>query len=130
MARQNISSGTPWEARFGYSRAVRIDDRIIVAGTIAVDSEGRLQHEDDPTGQAHMILDRIEAALEQAGADLQDVVSLRTYITRLEDADSIGLVFKERLDGINPTSTMVVVSALFADARVEIEAEALVGSGH
>ena len=125
MTRQNISSGTPWETRFGYSRAVRIGNRVLVAGTIAVDAQGGLLHPADASAQAGAILDRIEAALKQADASLQDVVSLRTYITRMEDAEAIGLTLKHRLGETGPTSTMVVVSALFADARVEIEAEAM-----
>ena len=129
MTRQNISSGTPWEAKFGYSRAVRVHDRIVVAGTIAVDAAGALLHPDDAAAQATTILDRIEAALEQAGSSLKDVVSLRTYITHMDDANDIGLIFKNRLDGTMPISTMVVVAELFAQARVEIEAEAIVGSG-
>lgn len=129
MTRQNISSGTPWEARYGYSRAVRVDDRIVVAGTIAVDEQGSLRHPNDAAAQAKIILDRIESALVEAGSGLQDVVSLRTYITRMEDAQDIGLTFKEHLGDIAPVSTMVVVAGLFADALVEIEAEAILNSG-
>ena len=128
MARQNISSGTPWEARYGYSRAVRVDNHIVVAGTIAADSQGGLLHPDDPAGQVNCILDRIEAALQEAGARLCEVISLRTYITRMEDAETIGLTFKQRFGDTAPVSTMVVVTGLFADALVEIEAEAIIQS--
>ncbi|MEE2907672.1 MAG: RidA family protein [Planctomycetota bacterium] len=129
MTRQNISSGTPWEARFGYSRAVRVDDRIVVAGTIAVDDQGKLLHPQDAAAQANIILDRIESALAEAGSNLKEVVSLRTYITSMANAEDIGLTFKERLGDTAPVSTMVVVAALFADALVEIEAEAILKSG-
>ena len=128
MTRQNISSGAPWEVQFGYSRAVRIKDRIIVSGTIAVDEAGRLLYPDDPAGQVGVVFDRIETAIRSAGGTLQDVVSLRIYITTMEDAEAIGHAFKQRLGNINPVATMVAVAALFADARVEIEAEAAVPS--
>ncbi|MAT80201.1 MAG: hypothetical protein CMJ29_04285 [Phycisphaerae bacterium] len=128
MHRQNISSGTPWESRYGYSRAVRMENRILVAGTIAVDTEGILLHPEDAAGQTTVILDRIESSLNKAGATLKDVVGLRTYITDMDDSDEIGLTFKTRFGNTGPVSTMVVVAGLFANARVEIEAEAIIQS--
>ncbi len=128
MDRQNISSGTPWESLYGYSRAVRIGNRILLSGTIAVNESGILQHPNDPRGQTNRILDKISAALREAGAGLVDIIQLRISTTHLDHADAIGRSFNKRLGDTRPVSTMDVVAKLFADALVEIEAEAFIQS--
>ncbi len=128
MSRQNISSGGLWESRYGYSRAVRIGSRIVIAGTIAAGPDGRIECPDDAGAQTGLIIDRIREALDQAGAGLEAIILLRIYITSMEDAESVGLIIKQRLKDIRPAATMVTVANLFAGARVEIEAEALMDS--
>jgi len=81
MQRTNISSGTPWESIAGFSRAVRMGQFIFVAGTVAADSEGRLQGGDDVYLQTKYILKKIEAALNQAEATMNDVVRTRMFVT-------------------------------------------------
>ena len=129
MARQNISSGTPWEDQVGYSRAVRVGDRIFVTGTIGADAQGVLLSPGDPYAQAIDALDKIEQAITDAGGCLDDIVRTRIYITDMEHADQVGRAHGERLGDIRPCCTMVVVKCLFAEALVEIEADAVLVPG-
>ena len=78
MTRKLISSGTTWERRYGYSRAVRVDNRVVVAGTTAVDQRGKVVARGSPRGQAKFIYGKIARALALAGASLADVVRVRT----------------------------------------------------
>src|SRR5688500_2289456 len=81
MDRQLISSGTIWERKFGYSRAVRVGNVIAVAGTTAVDENGSVVGAGDPGAQARFIFQKIGRALAEAGASLEDVVRVRTFVT-------------------------------------------------
>ncbi|MEE3001142.1 MAG: RidA family protein [Planctomycetota bacterium] len=129
MTRQNISSGTPWEDQVGYSRAVRAGDRIFVTGTIGADAQGTILAPGDPYRQAMDALDKIEQAVTDAGGSLDDLVRTRIYITDMDHADEVGRAHGERLGRVKPCCTMVVVSCLFADALVEIEADAVLVPG-
>ena len=126
--RRNISSGAPWEAVVGYSRAVRVGPHVWVAGTTAVDAEGRVLCEGDAAGQTAAVLRKIEAALLEAGATMRDVVRTRMFVVNIDDWEAIGRAHGEVFRDIRPASTMVEVSRL-VDARllVEIEVEAFVG---
>ncbi len=125
--RQNISSGTCWEERVGYSRAVRMGPHVWAAGTTAVDAEGRVVGEGDAYVQAAFILRKIERALREAGAELRDVVRTRMYLVSLEDEEAVGRAHAEVFGGIRPAATMIQVAGLVdARLRVEIEAEAYV----
>jgi enamine deaminase RidA (YjgF/YER057c/UK114 family) len=129
--RQNISSGGPWEASVGYSRAVRVGSHVFVAGTTAM-HEGALVGVDDAHAQAMQALRNIEAALMKAGARLQDVVRTRIFLTDISRWEEVGRAHGHFFGSIRPASTMVEVRALI-DPRmlVEIEAEALVTApGH
>lgn len=130
MPRQRISTGTRWEQRNGYSRAVRVGDRVFVSGTLAVNSDGELIHPHSAHGQALYILDKIERTLHQLGATRNDVVLSRIYVITMNDADEAGLAHKEFFGDLMPCATLLGVSAL-ADpsAKVEIEVEAIIGSG-
>ena len=126
--RQRVSSDSPFEATIGFSRAVRVGDRVVVSGTGPVVSAGRCP--DDAAGQARRCFEIIETALGEVGASLRDVVRTRMYITAPEYADAVGKVHGELLGTVRPAATMVVVAALLDAAwKVEIEAEAVMPDG-
>ena len=127
--RQTISSGTHWEELAGYSRAVRVGNRVLVAGTTATDTDGNLVGGDDIGAQTAFILQKIEKALNEAGATLADVVRTRIFITDKTQWEAVarehGRVFRE----IRPVNTLVEISGLIGEGYlVEIEAEAIIGA--
>jgi enamine deaminase RidA (YjgF/YER057c/UK114 family) len=122
--RQRISSGSPFEPTIGFSRAVRVGDRVVVSGTGPVVEGGRCP--DGAGDQARRCFAIIEAALAEAGASLDDVVRTRMYLTSADDGDAVGTVHGEMLGHVRPAATMVVVAGLLDPAwKVEIEAEAV-----
>ena len=123
--RQRISSGSPFEATIGFSRAVRVGDRVMVSGTAPVWPDGSC--DPDPAVQARRCLEIIVEALAAAGADAEDVVRTRMFITDRTYAEAVGRAHAEVFSDVRPASTMVVVAGLL-DHRwhVEIEAEAVI----
>jgi enamine deaminase RidA (YjgF/YER057c/UK114 family) len=123
--RLRVSSGSPWEPVIGFSRAVRVGDRVLVAGTAPVWPDGSCPA--DPAEQARRCLEIITAALADAGATVADVVRTRIYLTDPNDVRAVGEVHGRLFAGARPAATIVAVAAL-ADPRwkVEIEAEAVV----
>jgi enamine deaminase RidA (YjgF/YER057c/UK114 family) len=122
--RTRISSGSPFESTVGFSRAVRVGDRVLVSGTAPIWSDGSCP--DDAGLQARRCLDIITTALEDAGAGLHDVVRTRIFLTSAADADAVGAVHGEVFADVRPAATMVVVAALLDPRwKVEIEAEAI-----
>jgi enamine deaminase RidA (YjgF/YER057c/UK114 family) len=125
-ARINISSGGPWEAIVGYSRAVRLGQQVFVAGTTAVTPAG-IVGPGDPYLQAMQALCTIQASLEQAGASLHHVVRTRMFVTDISQWQAVGRAHGEFFGAIRPAATMVQVCQLIDPALlVEIEAEAVI----
>jgi len=123
--RQLVSSGSPYEPTIGFSRAVRIGDRVLVAGTAPVWPDGSC--DPDPATQAARCLEIIVAALAEAGADPEDVVRTRIYLTDAADWEGVGRAHGAVFRSVRPVSTMVVVAGLLDPRwKVEIEAEAVV----
>ena len=126
MQRLNISSGAPWEAKVGYSRAVRIGNVVEVSGTVSQDGD-KVIGINDPYEQTKHALAKIEAALVKAGASLHDVVRTRIYVTDISQWEKIGRAHGEFFQAIRPATTMVEVSKLISpELLVEIEATAIV----
>jgi enamine deaminase RidA (YjgF/YER057c/UK114 family) len=124
--RQLISSGSPYEPTFGFSRAVRIGDRVWVSGTAPIWPDGSCH--DGADAQANRCLEIILGALHEAGAAPEHVVRTRIFLTDPADADAVGAAHGEVFGKIRPASTLVVVSALLDPRwKVEIEAEAFIG---
>ncbi len=128
--RQTVSSGTSWEAMAGYSRAIRYGDVVHVAGTTATDENGNLVGGDDPGAQAEYIFQKIESALNAAGASLRDVVRTRIYVTDIERWEPVARAHGKVFGEIRPANTLLAVAALVGpEYLVEIEAEAIIGAG-
>jgi enamine deaminase RidA (YjgF/YER057c/UK114 family) len=121
--RIRVSSGSRFETVIGFSRAVRVRDRVVVSGTAPVWPDGSCAP--DAATQARRCLEIVEEALHQAGASPADVVRTRMYLVDADDADAVGRVHAEVFDPIRPAATMVIVAGLLDPRwRVEIEAEA------
>ena len=123
--RQRISTGMKWEAIVGYSRAVRVGDRIYVTGTTATDEEGNVVGVGDAYAQTVQTIQNIERALQRLGVGLEHVVRTRMFVTDISRWEEYGRAHGEFFHEIMPATTMVEVSRLI-DARmlVEIEADA------
>lgn len=128
VERRSVGSGVAWEETFGYSRAVRVGDRIYVSGTTATGPEG-LVAPGDPAGQARFALDKIQKAIESLGGTIEDVVRTRVFVARIADWETIASVHGERFGKIRPANTLVRADLIGEEYLVEIEAEAVVGSG-
>jgi enamine deaminase RidA (YjgF/YER057c/UK114 family) len=127
--RRRIGSGSPWEDRFGYCRAIRVGDRVLVSGTAPIWPDGSC--DPDPGAQARRCLEIIVAALREAGGGPEHVVRTRMYVTDASIGEAVGRAHADVFGDSRPASTMVVITALL-DPRfhVEIEAEAILdGAG-
>ena len=124
--RRRIKGPSPFEGKIGFSRAIRVGDRVLVAGTAPVWEDGSC--DPDPEAQARRCIEIIETALREAGASLADVVRTRQFIVDPADAEAVGRAHAAAFGEARPASTMVVVAQLLDPRwRVEIEAEAIVG---
>ena len=125
--RQLVSSGSPYEEPIGFSRAVRVGDRVVVAGTAPNWPDGHV--DPDVEAQTERCIEIMLAALAEAGASADDVVRTRTYLVEAADWEPAGRAHGRHFRSARPASTMVVVTG-FLDPRwkVEMEAEAIIGS--
>jgi enamine deaminase RidA (YjgF/YER057c/UK114 family) len=124
--RRRASTGSAWEPRVGYSRAVRVGGQIAVTGTVGVEADGTF----GPTleVQSRRALTIIKAAIEALGGSLGDVVRTRIYVTDISNWEEVGRVHGAFFEDVRPATTMVEVAKLIdAAALVEIEADAIVG---
>ncbi|WP_436344866.1 RidA family protein [Natronorubrum sp. FCH18a] len=127
MERTRVSSGTEWEPKVGYSRAVRAGAQIHVSGTTATDGDGTVVAPGDPYEQTKRALEIVADALAEAGGSLDDVVRTRLYVTDIDDWEAIGRAHGEAFGDIRPAASMVEVRRLIdPDHLVEIEAVAVV----
>jgi enamine deaminase RidA (YjgF/YER057c/UK114 family) len=123
--RRRISSGSPYEAVAGYSRAIAVGDDCWVAGTTDAGPDGRSTHPGDVAAQARAVFGIIEAALDEAGFGLADVVRTRMFVTDTSVWEAVASVHGEVFGTVRPAATMVVVRALVDPSLlIEIEAEA------
>jgi enamine deaminase RidA (YjgF/YER057c/UK114 family) len=123
--RRLVSSGGPYEARYGYSRAVAVGDSCWVAGTTDAGPDGTSAHPGDAAAQARAAYGIALAALEEAGFAPGDVVRTRMYIVRAEDATAVAAVNGELFGSIRPAATLVRVAGLIDPSMlVEVELEA------
>jgi enamine deaminase RidA (YjgF/YER057c/UK114 family) len=120
--RKNISGASPYEPIIGFSRAVRVGNTVHLSGTGPVGAEDQ-----DATGQTRRIFEIAAAALAEAGANFNDVIRTRIFLTRVEDWEAVGRVHGEFFSQVRPAATMVVVAQLLNPAwRLEIEIDAVI----
>jgi enamine deaminase RidA (YjgF/YER057c/UK114 family) len=123
-ARAAVDSGSRWEPIAGYARAVRAGSRILVSGTTATHGEATMVCPGDAEGQTVYILDKIGAALEALGGDLEDVVRTRIYVRDVRSAEPVARVHGRYFGAARPANSLVAVAGLVGGYEVEIEAEA------
>ena len=125
---KRISSGSPFEARIGYSRAVVDRDMVYVSGTTGYDY-AKMEMPDDVAAQTRNALGTIEKALKEAGSGLQDVVRVRYYLVDMVDYDAVVDVLGATFSEVRPTATMVVCGLTTPEMKIEIEITARIGAG-
>jgi enamine deaminase RidA (YjgF/YER057c/UK114 family) len=129
MAVERHGSGAAWEAAVGYSRVVRMDNLVLVAGTTATMPDGAIAGLGDAYVQTRQAIENVTTALARVGATPADVVRTRIYVTDISAWEEVGRAHAEAFGDVRPVTSMVEVSALM-DPRmlVELEAEAWVGA--
>jgi len=129
MSRRKISSGTEYEKIAGYSRAVRLGNVVHVSGTTATEGADKIVGVGDSGAQTDFIIRKIERALNEAGASLNDVVRTRIYLAPDADWEAVARVHGKYFGQIRPANTLLYIHALVGeDYLVEMEAEAIIAA--
>ena len=129
MSRHNISSGTEYEKIAGYSRAVRLGDVVHVSGTTATEGADKIVGIGDSAAQTDFIIRKLERALNEAGASLNDVVRTRIYLAPGADWEAVSRVHGKYFGEIRPANTLLYIHTLVGeDYLVEMEAEAIISA--
>ena len=124
--RTKIFSGTPWEPKVGYARAVMVGDVVHVSGTTGTDPTGKVLAPGDVYAQTRQTIDNIENALKRLGLSLEHVVRTRIYLTDIDRWEEVARAHAERFGEIHPATSLVGVNRLVdPNMLVEIEAEAV-----
>lgn len=125
--RQRIPPLGPFEEQAGFTRAIRVGDRIIVSGNVGVEEDGSVSP--DAGRQADRCFEQILDYIGQLGGHAGDVVRVRMFVTDIADADAVTAAFTRAVGHARPTGTLVAISALYSpEWKCEIEAEAVIGS--
>ena len=125
--RANISSGSPFEPTFGFSRAVKAGNTVYVSGSTSIQPDGTVAGAGDPYSQTMHAIRTIEAALKRAGARLEDVVRTRVFTTDMAYLEAISKAHGEVFGAIRPASTLVEITGLVSpEMLVEVEADAVI----
>lgn len=124
---ERISSGSPFEQKIGYSRAIRDGDMVYVSGTTGYDYK-TMRMPEDAGAQARNALATIAGALAQAGASLSDVVRVRYYLTDMAHYDALVMAAGETFGDIRPAATLVVCGLIAPEMKIEIEVTARIGA--
>jgi enamine deaminase RidA (YjgF/YER057c/UK114 family) len=122
--RMTVGSGSRWEPIAGYSRAVRVGSRILVSGTTATHGDSTVVCPGDAEGQTVYILDKIGAAIEALGGDLDDVIRTRIYLRDARLAEPVSRVHGRYFGAVRPANALIEIAGLVGNYEVEIEAEA------
>ena len=125
--RRSVNTGTRYEFQFGYSRGVRVNDHIRVAGTAGLGENGQVVS-DDVVEQMRKALDVVIKAIEELGGKLDDVVMTRIYVSDIHNIDHVAVVHGEVFRDVRPATTIVRVDFIDAKILVEVEAEAVLGA--
>ena len=127
MIRRSVGSGVSWETEFGYSRATRIGNRILVSGTTATGPDGPVAIR-DPGEQTRYAIEKIRSAIESLGGRLEDVVRTRIHVKPGTDWEPVARVHGEFFGSVRPACTLTYADLIGEEYLVEIEVEAVVGS--
>ncbi|TKX81251.1 RidA family protein [Halorubrum sp. SD626R] len=127
MERKRISSGTEWESKVGYSRAVQASSQVHVSGTTATDDDGDIVGKGDAYEQMKKALQNVKEALQKTDASIEDVVRTRIFVTDIDEWEAIGEAHSEVFRDVRPATSMVEVDRLIGpELLVEIEAIATI----
>lgn len=126
IKRNKIFSGTAWEPKFGYARAVQVGDRVHVSGTTATDPSGKLVGAGDIYAQTAQAIRNIDSALQRLGLSLEHVVRTRIFVTQIDRWEDVAKAHGEFFRQIHPATSLIGVARLIdPEMLVEIEAEAV-----